>query len=423
MTELSAKLRPITEKQEAWGAEHCIPKYGHRSRNTMYCLECGHSWKPEDSELSMSIIGLDCPGCGKHLQVKENYSTDCSVSEYFQVWQVVSGFQVIRTIFIKKSYRLSTPACILTSEVMQHWIDTNGKVVWLSKSVQGLSQYYDQWIFSSDISVKHTSPYNSSESRYWIWSKFVYPNRSILPEIKRNGFNGHLYGNSPVFIFPLILSDPHVETLLKARQFALIQSITKANQYWPSVKICLRNGYKVKDASIWFDYLDLLSYFGKDLRNAKYVCPENLKAAHDRLVEKKRAVLEKGQAEMKRQRAHEQNEKFLAMKSQFIGLKFISDQIMIKTLDSVQEYLEEGDMLHHCVFTNDYALKENSLCLSARIDEQPVETIEVDLEKMAIAQCRGVHNQKSKYHEQIMQLMAANLPNIAKRAKKQPATI
>ena len=31
----------------------------------------------------------------------------------------------------------------------------------------------------------------------------------------------------------------------------------------------------------WFDYLDLLGDEGKDLRNAHYVCPDNLNSAHD----------------------------------------------------------------------------------------------------------------------------------------------
>lgn len=418
VTELSAKLHPITEKQELWGADHCITKYGYRSRNTMYCLECGHSWKADGTDLFDAVLGIDCPECGRHLDKMQNYSTDCSRAEYFHIWQKVSSFQIIRTVFVRKIYRLSRPTCVCTSEVMQHWINQDGNVVWLSKLVQGLSQYCDQWVLSSDISIKHRVQYTGSEERFGLHSKFVYPSRSILPIIKRNGFNGHLYGFNPVYLFPLLLAEPHVETLFKAKQYKLINYIKKTNEHWPSVKICLRNGYIVKDAIEWFDYLDLLKYFGKDLHNAKLVCPDNLTAAHDRLMTKKRAILEQEEIENKRKHAQEQNEKFLAMKSQFIGLKFISDQITIKTLDSVQEYMEEGDKLHHCVFTNDYALKPESLCLSARIDEQPIETIEVDLSKMAIKQCRGLQNQPSEYHDHIITLMSANLPKIAKIAKQ-----
>lgn len=389
VTELSAKLRPITEKQELWGADHCLTKYGHRSRNTMYCLECGHSWKADGTDLFDAVLGIDCPECGRHLDKMQNYSTDCSRAEYFHIWQTVSSFQIIRTVFVRKIYRLS-------------------------KSIQGLSPYYDQWVLSSDISIKHRVQYTGSEERFGLHSKFVYPSRSILPIIKRNGFNGHLYGFNPVYIFPLLLAEPHVETLFKARQFSLIKNIKMANEHWISVKICLRKGYIVKDASLWFDYLDLLLYFGKDIHNSKYVCPENLNAEHDKLVSRKRKIQEREDLEMKRKRAHEQNEQFLEMKSQFLGLCFSSDQLTIKTLDSIQEYMEEGDELHHCVFTNNYALKPGSLCLSARIENKPIETIELNLESLKIEQCRGKFNQPTAYHDKIIDLVNKNIPQIIK---------
>ena len=55
----------------------------------------------------------------------------------------------------------------------------------------------------------------------------------------------------------------------------------------------------------------------------------------------------------------------------------------------MQEYIEEGQALHHCVFTNEYHLKEKSLILSASIAGKRIETIEVSLETMEVLQCRG----------------------------------
>ena len=46
----------------------------------------------------------------------------------------------------------------------------------------------------------------------------------------------------------------------------------------------------------------------------------------------------------------------------------------------MQEYIEEGQALHHCIFTNEYHLKEKTLILSASIDDKPIETIELSLE-------------------------------------------
>lgn len=38
---------------------------------------------------------------------------------------------------------------------------------------------------------------------------------------------------------------------------------------------------------MWFDYLKLLEHYRKDLHNAHYVCPKNLKKAHDLYVAEK----------------------------------------------------------------------------------------------------------------------------------------
>ena len=58
-------------------------------------------------------------------------------------------------------------------------------------------------------------------------------------------------------------------------------------RYKPSFNICNRNHYIIKDASMWNDYVGLLLYFHKDVRNAHYVCPKDLKTEHDLLVNKR----------------------------------------------------------------------------------------------------------------------------------------
>ena len=42
--------------------------------------------------------------------------------------------------------------------------------------------------------------------------------------------------------------------------------------------------------------------------------------------------------------------------------------------------------MHHCVFTNEYYLKADSLILSATIDGKRIETIEVSLKRMEVVQ-------------------------------------
>lgn len=69
-------------------------------------------------------------------------------------------------------------------------------------------------------------------------------------------------------------------------------------------------------------------------------------------------------------------------------MEFSDGEIRIKVLDSVEAIRQEGEAMHHCVFTNEYYLKADSLILSATIDGKRIETIEVSLN--AWRSCRAV---------------------------------
>ena len=51
-----------------------------------------------------------------------------------------------------------------------------------------------------------------------------------------------------------------------------------------------------KDMGIWTDYLRMLDRCGKDLHNAHYVCPADLKAEHDKYQNKVRILQEQKNA-------------------------------------------------------------------------------------------------------------------------------
>ena len=159
----------------------------------------------------------------------------------------------------------------------------------------------------------------------------------------------------------------------------------------------------------------MLIRLGRDIHNAHYVCPEDLQQAHNEILRKLRARQEREQEELKRQKALEDEARFQKLKAPFFGIAFTDGTIQIRVLESVQEYIEEGQALHHCVFTNEYHLKEKSLILSASIDGKPIETIELSLETMEILQCRGLMNQNTEYHERITELVHCNIKEIQSR--------
>ena len=123
-----------------------------------------------------------------------------------------------------------------------------------------------------------------------------------------------------------------------------------------------------------------------------YICPEDLQA-HKEIVRKLRARQEREEKEHKRKKAHEDEARFKKLKAPIFGIAFTDGAIQIRVLESVQEYVEEGQALPHCIFANEYHLKEKSLILSASIAGKRIETIKLSIETMEILQCRGLMNQ------------------------------
>jgi uncharacterized protein YlzI (FlbEa/FlbD family) len=183
----------------------------------------------------------------------------------------------------------------------------------------------------------------------------------------------------------------------------------------------MRNAYIVKDASMWFDYIELLVDFGKDINNAKYVCPENLKAVHDKLVRKKREIERKQEIEEMRKEIAAYEKKYAKNKGRFLDLIFKDGNLIVKPLESVEEFMIEGDELNHCVFANKYYEKADCLVLSAMIKDKRIETVELSLKDMKILQSRGMNNIASEYHDRIINLVQSNIKKIAARKLEKEA--
>jgi hypothetical protein len=189
----------------------------------------------------------------------------------------------------------------------------------------------------------------------------------------------------------------------------------KIDGYWASIKICIRNGYQITDASIWRDHIDLLRFFGKDLHNVKYVCPADLKAEHERYAVKKMEWHERKKTEEAKKKAFEDNHVFNEQKSRFFGIRFTDGLIQVRMLESAEEVMQEGKAMHHCVFANEYHLKPDTLILSACVGNKKIETVEFSLTKLKVLQSRGVCNRNTEYHERIIKLVDKNAPLIQKR--------
>lgn len=211
-----------------------------------------------------------------------------------------------------------------------------------------------------------------------------------------------------------------METLLKSGQHDLLRHFSVKSSgnlahFWSSIKICIRNKYIVSDASLWCDYVYLLKFFGKDTLNAKFVCPSDLNAEHDRWVKKKQAWQDRQKREEERRRLLKHQNTYQELKSRFIGLEFSEGNLYVRVLKDVNEFYEEGNASKHCVFTNEYFLKPDTLVFTAQIDGKRIETVEVSLETLKVIQSRGVCNLNTEYHDQIISLVNRNAHLIRKR--------
>ena len=410
---LSERLPKLTAIQRAYAFRHCFKHYAiKRADGTNICTECGHSWRSEH-DLADTVCGCTCPHCGMELEALRTRKSVFSENEYFSIVTTCKQYQVIRFFFVKSRYKAGQRAEYSIYEVVQRWISPKGTTVTVAR-LRGMSiLYYDLWAEYSDMEVRK----NNKLRAYDINPVCTYPRQRFIPELKRNGFNGEYHNILPYDLFTAILSDSRAETLLKAGQYPMLRHYIRSSfdmeRYWASIKICIRNGYTIADGSMWRDTIDLLRLFGKDTNSPKYVCPADLKAEHDKLVAKRNRQRERERTEQQRQKAIEDEKNYLKAKGIFFGLVFSDNLIRIKVIESVEEMIEEGRMMHHCV--GGYHNRENSLILSATIDGRRIETIEVSLKTLEVVQCRGLCNENTEYHDRIVNLVNSNVNLIRQR--------
>ena len=419
---LSATLSPISDAQFEWAYKHCIEHIAYRTKNgTMTCSDCGHVWHSK-STLADNLCGCRCPICGSELKVQETRRRTMNQTRYFSVITTCKGFQVIRVSQVKYVSRKGQPMQFYCHEVVQRWISSNGKVTDMAL-LRGFPFYYcDVWALDSDMEVR---PHNSLYDEVVAWGD-VYPRMSILPQLKRNGFKGDFHGVSPVRLFKALLSDQRIETLMKAGEIEemkyFLSNPYNADEFWASYLIAKRHRYHINNIGMWCDYLRMLKNIGKDLRNPKNICPEDFIEAHDRLSRmiedrrrREREETERRRAEERLLREKENEEQFKALKSKFFGLVISDNEISVKVLESIEEYCQEGNTQHICVFSSSYYLKKNTLVLSARIGDTIIETVEVDLQTLKVVQCHGKYNKDTEYHDRIIDLVNSNARLIKER--------
>lgn len=371
-------------------------------------MDCGHSWI-----MSEAAEKCTCPNCKAKLEVKETYTRKCQQKSYFNVITTCGEYQILRMFLLIVEMRKGFKASPAFLEIGQYWIAPNGKTALVAlQRTMGL--YLDCFAFGSPMEIR-----KDSETYQHIANQYLYPKVKVIPELKRNGFDGNFHDIRPVSYFSMLLSSPQAETLLKEGNIRMLRYMAghtaEVKHFWSSYLIAKRHGYDIPDISTWYDYLRMLERFGRDTHSPKLIMPSNLFDAHDEYVRKVNRQRENERREADRIKALENEAKFRELKGRFIGLVFTDNEIEIKTLDSVDEYYMEGSTQHICVGSSQYYLKAETLVFSARINGMIVATVEIDLKTLNVIQCRAACNKESEYQERIEKTIANHRKEIRAR--------
>ena len=399
---LSTRLCPITKVQHQWAFRECIDHFAFRlPKGRTTCMDCGYSWT-----LEQPIDTCTCPQCRASLQVKTTRMRKLQQKQYFTLLTTCGEYQVLRMFLLVVGMEKGCRAKTSVIEIGHYWWNDAGRqaIVAIQRT---FGHYIDSFSFYSPMAIR-----NDSEAYRYVASFQIYPKLKVTNTLYRNGFNGEFHGIAPTRLIPALLTDSRAETMMKAGRYKDLRHFLSRckglDNYWNSYKLTLRHHYIISDIALWCDYVDMLKRLGKDIHNPKYICPSDLRGEHNKREVELRRQREREAMERKREKAMADEERFRELKSKFFGIRFTDGTIQVHVLESVQEYIDEGAELHHCLFSNEYYLKENSLILSATIEGKRIETIEVSLDTLQVIQSRGVCNQNTPYHDQIVSLVNAH---------------
>lgn len=370
---LSGILSPITDKQKEWGIARCYTAKERSQNKRIY----------------------------RYFVISSRVK-DLQVCRFFQARKVKQDYSVI--------------------EPVRLWFNSYGHIEIEAMNRFCLCGAIDQWVPYSKLSLKSAPAAHRDYTQMLPISASKVT--SALPILKRNGLKGSFHNMQPRDVIEGLLKNNMFETLWKCGQFSLLQALAydwnrdyNNADKMAAVRVALHHGYKISDGRMWVDMINLLERAHKDIRNPKFVCPADLKKGHDQALDWCNRYEERQRKIAERKKLLEDEKaakRYEAARSRFTGLKLTDGIIVVRVLPTVKDIMQEGKAMHHCVFAAGYYKRLDSLLLTAKVNGERAETIEVNLKRYELVQSRGVCNQNSKYHDKIVNLVNENMDMIRK---------
>lgn len=370
-------------------------------------------------ELSQTLLPLP-----RHIVDKFDKETKrCNSKVYYAVLEQKKEFSVVRYFSFVK-HKMKDNVC---REFMQVWVSAHGNVV-RAKQRFSMGHYFDTFIKNSPMEIR-TNKKNYSYNRLTdiSFAKLFIRSRKAQLTICNYAENQYMMiGKHYVWLTDDMEVDkfPFLETIIKQRpRVAELLLLNRLQFKQEIVKLAWKHEYLTEklDYNLWSDTVSMAEKLHYDLHNPFYVCPMNLHTTHNLYalrLKREEEREERQRAAMKRMNDEQAKKYFENFIKKFIGFKVENGSITIQPLKSIEEFKEEGEMMHHCVFACGYYKKPDTLILSAQVNGEHTETIEIDLKSFSIVQSRGVCNQPSEYHEEIKSLLLKNMFKLKSLTKK-----
>ena len=475
-----------------------------------------------------------CPHCKNRLVMHFTFGRKIRVGRKVSALINYKGIQLWRYFMLVYTFEKGKPWQCESIDLCTRWICENGTI-----RTTRIKRHYNDHdengklkpSLTNDDIVGYTSGWSAQGFRKYHYHDFycdnLYPGMNLAPYLKIRGldkisskqleeyrnldteiFND---GTNPIQFIKYLLKYPLIETLVKNGDFRTLHTFFsyRRNEFetvLPSYLIMKRHNYIPSDLKLWIDMVLLYHRAGKDIRNPKFICPEDLQQGHaeaqtiyNRSCDKEHEKRQKGfenarprdifwfldhhkDEELKcanndeylyklaenyggldpgwHVEAHDYwdeekqvvktytrrvndngleepftmwdylrslenqefinnyakyEEKFKKLKGRFFEIEFFDDELIIKTLNSLEEYKDEGIKMHNCIESNEYWRKPSTLILSVRKDEEIVANVEISLRTFKILQCWGPCNQPTPYRDKIEKLIEENIHLIKER--------
>ena len=424
---LSRRLPYLTPAQVRWVREAVIPWKIHATSKKAWCERCGHEF-----EIGAAEGPATCPHCGFTSNVSKDRKKTFKGYEYLQIVTVHKGWQVIRYFLARWSGKAGESPILQFQEVIQKWCQPGKPTVTMGCPLVMMPYWveipYSRW---GILAIKFPSYF------YTEWMRLkVYPRVRVFKAYRDSvAKSGKFRIVSADDLLGVIYSVPYFEKLYKEGKTAELKDAIdyhpKFQKYWPSVKVALRHGFKPGHWRDYFDYLEMLAYIRKDMRNPYYVAPSDWEDMHTRILylyQRKKDEAERRRREREAIRAAEAEERRIREEERMVrsfeerighfrSLLIAARGIEIRPLMTIQEFAEEGKAMRHCVFALGYYKRPDSLILSARDkDGKRIETIEVGLKAGVVIQSRGACNTTTDRHDEILAMVNSHMREIQRMA-------